>query len=191
MLVVEQLQPIIEGLLLAAGRPLTETQLLELFEEGDKPTLDDLLQALYCIKTSCSARGFELVNIASGYQFQVKKQYVKWLLNLLKEKPVKYSRALFETLALIAYRQPITRREIETIRGVSVSASILRTLDVRSWIRIVGCRDVPGKPALYATSKGFLDYFGLKNLGELPVLPEVLNLNESTNIASKLEETDE
>jgi segregation and condensation protein B len=187
MLVEKQLQQLIEGVLLAAGKPLTEAQLLELFTEMEKPTLNELRQALFNIEKSCQDRGFTLVQVASGYQFQVKQDYAKWVAKLWEEKPSKYSKAFFETLAIIAYRQPITKGEIEDIRGVSISTLTFKILDERNWIRIVGHKNVPGKPALYATTKQFLDYFGLKNLNELPPLPEIMQLGEGKNLELNLE----
>lgn len=175
----EQLPLILEALLFSAGRSLTEQQLLQLFSEDERPTLGELRSALEELQNMYEDRGISLVSIASGYQFQSKIDYAAWIRRLWEEKPAKYSRALLETLALIAYRQPITRGEIEEIRGVSISTSIFKTLlEDRSWIRVVGHRDVPGRPALYATTKAFLDYFGLKTLDQLPPLPEILALTD-------------
>lgn len=173
----EPLPLILEALLFSAARPLTEQQLLQLFTEEERPTLGELRAALQELETTYETRAIELVSLASGYRFQSKIDFAEWILRLWEEKPAKYSRALLETLALIAYRQPITRGEIEEIRGVSISTSIFKTLlDDRNWIRVVGHRDVPGRPALYATTKLFLDYFGLKTLDQLPPLPEILAL---------------
>lgn len=175
----EPLALILEALLFSAARPLSEPQLLQLFSDEERPSLGELRQAIEEIQTKYAASAVELVSIASGYQFQSKVLYSEWIRRLWEEKPAKYSRALLETLALVAYRQPITRGEIEEIRGVSISASIFKTLlDDRSWIRVVGHRDVPGRPALYATTKAFLDYFGLKTLDQLPSLPEILALTD-------------
>lgn len=184
MLEQSELPQLIEGLLLSAGKSLSEKEILEVFADAEKPTLNSLRQALHDLQESCGQRGFDLIQVASGYRLQVKQDYAKWVGRLFTEKPPKYSRALLETLALIAYRQPITRGEIEDIRGVSVSTSIFRTLDDRGWIRVVGKRDVPGKPALYATTKEMLDYFGLKSLDELPALPEIMQMEQqSLNLA--------
>ncbi len=176
---------LLEAVLLAAGAPLTEDQILNLFVEEERPTREILRAALKELMADAENRGVELVQVASGYRFQVKQQWVPWISRLWEQKPQRYSRAVFETLALIAYRQPITRGEIEDIRGVAVSTHIIKTLqEDREWIRVVGHKEVPGRPALYATTKGFLDYFGLKNLQELPSLPEILNLEnigESVN----------
>lgn len=175
----DQLPLIIEALLFSAGRPLTEQQLLQLFDDEAKPTLGELRQGIEDLQKAYADRAIDLVALASGYQFQSKIDYAPWIRRLWEEKPARYSRALLETLALIAYRQPITRGEIEEIRGVSISTSIFKTLlEDRSWIRVVGHRDVPGRPALYATTKAFLDYFGLKTLDQLPPLPEILAMTD-------------
>ena len=187
MLEKEQLQQLLETVLLAADKPLTEDQLLNLFDEEEKPSIKELRQALSNITQSCEERGFYLKQIASGYQFQVKSDYAKWVAKLWEEKPVRFSKAFFETLAIIAYKQPITKGEIEEIRGVSISTSTFRLLDEKNWIRVVGHRNVPGKPALYATTKYFLDYFGLKSLEELPSLPEIMQLGEGQNLELDLE----
>lgn len=182
---------IVEALLFSAARPLSEAQLLQLFMEEERPTLGELRSALEELQTAYADRAIELVCIASGYQFQSKLDYAEWIRRLWEEKPARYSRALLETLALIAYRQPITRGEIEEIRGVSISTSIFKTLlDDRNWIRVVGHRDVPGRPALYATTKAFLDYFGLKTLDQLPPLPEILALADIEAAVATTETTD-
>lgn len=191
MLELDKYQMILEAALFAAENPLTEEQLLNLFPEEEKQTLGVLRQTLQDLQNRYSERGIELVQVASGYRFQVKVEYVPWVSRLWEEKTARYSRALLETLALIAYRQPITRGEIEDIRGVSISSSIIKTLlEEREWIRVVGHKDVPGKPALFATTKAFLDYFGLKNLQQLPSLPDVLNLDtiESMEMNSEITE---
>ena len=167
------LKQIIEGALLAAGGPLTPDQLLGLFGEGERPDRDQVLETLASLEADYADRGIELVQVAGGYRTQVRREVAPWVGRLWEEKPPRYSRALLETLALIAYRQPITRGEIEDIRGVSVSTSIVKTLAEREWIRIVGHRDVPGRPALYATTRKFLDYFGLRSLNDLPTLAEI------------------
>lgn len=167
---------IVEGALLAAGRPLTVAQLGELFEDHEKPTADELREALDVVAGQCEGRGFELKQVASGYRFQVRESLSPWVGRLWHERPQKYSRALLETLSLIAYRQPITRGEIEEIRGVAVSSNIIKTLQEREWVRVVGHRDVPGRPAMYATTRGFLDYFNLRHLDQLPALAEIRDL---------------
>lgn len=167
---------IIEAALLAAGRPLTVAQLGELFEEHEKPTNDELRDALEAVASRCEGRGFELKQVASGYRFQVRESLSQWVGRLWHERPQKYSRALLETLSLIAYRQPITRGEIEEIRGVAVSSNIIKTLQERDWVRVVGHRDVPGRPAMYATTRAFLDYFNLRHLDQLPALAEIRDL---------------
>lgn len=169
---------IIESLLMAAGKPLPMSKIAEVFSEKERPEPDQLKAALKEIEEDCKARGFELKKVASGYRFQVKQQYSEWVGKLWEEKPQRYSRALLETISIIAYRQPVTRGEIEKIRGVAVSTNIIRTLMERDWVRIVGHRDVPGRPAMYATTKQFLDYFNLKSLDELPPLAEIRDMKE-------------
>ncbi len=161
---------IIEGALMAAGQPISQERLLNLFHEQERPTIEELRTALAELATIYADRSIELKELASGYCFQVRTDLSPWITRLWEERAPRYSRALLETLALIAYRQPVTRAEIEDIRGVSVSSNIMKTLQEREWIRVVGYRDIPGKPALYATTRQFLDYFGLKNLEELPTL---------------------
>jgi segregation and condensation protein B len=167
---------IVEGALLAAGKPLTVAQLGELFEEHERPTPADIREALAAAGERCADRGYELCEVASGFRYQVRQSLAPWVARLWQERPQKYSRALLETLSLIAYRQPITRGEIEEIRGVAVSSNIIKTLHEREWIRVVGHRDVPGRPAMYATTRQFLDYFNLKNLDQLPALAEIRDL---------------
>jgi segregation and condensation protein B len=167
------LKQIVEGALLAAGGPLTPDQLLGLFGEEERPNREQVLDTLASLEADYADRGIELVQVAGGYRIQVRREVAPWVGRLWEEKPARYSRALLETLALIAYRQPVTRGEIEDIRGVSVSTSIVKTLAEREWIRIVGHRDVPGRPALYATTRKFLDYFGLRSLNDLPTLAEI------------------
>ena len=171
------LKQIIEGAIFAAEAPLSIDQLMQLFED-DEPERVDVRDVLQEIEQDCEGRGFELKQVASGYRFQVRSSYGEWVSRLWKEKPPRYSRALLETLALIAYKQPITRGDVEEIRGVAVSTNIMRTLLEREWVRIVGHRDVPGHPALYATTKSFLDYFNLRNLDELPSLSEIKDLTQ-------------
>jgi segregation and condensation protein B len=168
---------IIEGALLAAGKPVSVAQLAELFEEQERPDNAAIREALKEVAERCEGRGFELVEVASGFRYQVRQALSTWVARLWHERPAKYSRALLETLALIAYRQPITRGEIEEIRGVAVSSNIIKTLHEREWIRVVGHRDVPGRPAMYATTRQFLDYFNLKNLDQLPALAEIRDLD--------------
>ena len=167
---------IIEGALLAAGRPMTVPQLAELFEEHERPENTAIREALKEVAERCEGRGFEVQEVASGFRFQVRQSLSPWVARLWQERPQKYSRALLETLSLIAYRQPITRGEIEEIRGVAVSSNIVKTLHEREWIRVVGHRDVPGRPAMYATTRQFLDYFNLKSLDQLPALAEIRDL---------------
>lgn len=178
MLEEKPLDALLEAIILAAGKPITCEEILSLFPEEDRPNKKNLIQSLEVLREKCSDRGIELVELSSGYQFQVKLEHASIVAKLWEEKPAKYSRAFLETLALIAYRQPITRGEIEEIRGVSLSTSIFKTLlEDREWIRVVGHREVPGRPALYATTKKFLDYLGLKTLEDLPSLPEIMNLD--------------
>lgn len=174
----QTLQQIIEGLLLSAGRPLSVATLSELFLEGERPGNEQIRDALNAIAQDCEGRGFELKEVASGFRFQVRQTLSPWISRLSEEKPQRYTRALLETLGLIAYRQPITRGDIEEIRGVAVSSTIIRTLLDREWIRVVGHRDVPGRPAMFATTRHFLDYFNLKNLQELPPLAEIRDLDQ-------------
>ena len=168
---------IIEGALLAAGRPMTVAQLAELFEEHERPENAAIREALEEAAARCEGRGFELLEVAGGFRYQVRQSLSPWVARLWHERPQKYSRALLETLSLMAYRQPITRGEIEEIRGVAVSTNIIKTLHEREWIRVVGHRDVPGRPAMYATTRHFLDYFNLKSLDQLPALAEIRDLD--------------
>ena len=170
---------IVEGLLLAAGRPLTLDNIALVFDEKERPDRKELKAVMHAISKECNDRGFELKEVASGYRFQVKQELSEWIAKLWEEKSPRYTRALLETLALIVYRQPITRGDIEEIRGVGVSPNIIRTLLDREWVRVVGHRDVPGRPAMFATTKRFLDYFNLKSLQELPPLSEIKDLDKS------------
>ncbi len=170
------LRCILEGALLAAGGALTVDRMMELFEEGERPDRAALETALADLQRDYEGRGIEILQVAGGYRIQVRAAVAPWVARLWEERPSRYSRALLETLALIAYRQPITRGEIEEIRGVSVSTGIVRTLLEREWVRVVGHRDVPGRPALYATTRQFLDYFGLRSLNDLPPLSEIKEL---------------
>jgi len=171
------LKYVIEAALLAAGQPLTLDKLLSLFPDDGQPERADLREAIAALNEEYAARGIEIKEVASGFRIQVKQSMESWISRLWDEKPPRYSRALLETLALIAYRQPITRGDIEDIRGVSVSTSIMKTLQEREWIRVVGHRDVPGRPAIYGTTREFLDYFNLKRLDELPTLAELRDLD--------------
>jgi segregation and condensation protein B len=173
-----RIQAIAEAALLAAGKPLSLDQLRELFSEEERPARQVMGQVMVLLETACEGRGFELKKVASGYRIQVREEFAPWVGRLFEEKPQRYSRALLETLALIAYRQPITRGEIEDIRGVTVSSNIIRTLLEREWVRVVGHRDVPGRPAMYATTRQFLDYFNLTGLDQLPPLNEIRDLEE-------------
>src|SRR5690554_6227491 len=175
---LDRIRCITEAALLAAGKPLSLDQLRELFDEGDRPARQVMEHVLVLLEQSCEGRGFELKKVASGYRLQVREEFAPWVGRLFEEKPQRYSRALLETLALIAYRQPITRGEIEDIRGVTVSSNIIRTLLEREWVRIVGHKDVPGRPAMYATTRQFLDYFNLSSLDELPPLAEIRDLED-------------
>ena len=169
----QDLKHIIEATLLAAGKPVTTPQLLELFDERERPTPELMQTALGMLMADYENRGIELIEVASGWRIQVRPRAAEVVSRLWQERPAKYSRALLETLALIAYRQPITRSEIEEIRGVSISSTIMRTLQERNWIRTVGHREVPGRPELLGTTREFLDYFGLKSLDQLPTLAEL------------------
>jgi segregation and condensation protein B len=174
----QQLKNIVEAALLAAGEPLNIDRLLSLFEEDERPEKKAVVAAIESLQTDCEGRGIELRELASGYRYQAKSDVSRWISRLWEERAPRYSRALLETLALIAYRQPITRAEIEDIRGVAVSSSIMKTLMERSWVRIIGHRDVPGRPALYASTKEFLDYFNLSSLDELPTLSELKDIDK-------------
>ncbi|MFT3791583.1 MAG: SMC-Scp complex subunit ScpB [Rudaea sp.] len=174
----EQLKRILEAALLASSTPLSLPQLLALFEENERPGHDDLARALDELARDSEGRGIELKEVASGFRYQVRTEVNPWVARLWTERQTRYSRAQLETLALIAYRQPITRGEIEGIRGVAVSSNIIKTLEEREWIRTVGHRDVPGKPELFGTTRAFLDYFNLKSLDELPPLAEIRDLQD-------------
>lgn len=173
----EKLQQILEAAILVAGHPLPIAQMQTLFDENNEPDAATLRSALSAIQEKYQQSGIELRELASGFQFQARTELSPWLVKLWEERPPRYSRAFLETLALIAYRQPVTRAEVEEIRGVSASTHIIKTLQDREWIRIVGYREVPGKPALYGTTKVFLDYFNLKSLNELPTLAELNDLD--------------
>jgi segregation and condensation protein B len=172
----QQLKNILEAAMLAAGEPLSVERLLGLFPEEARPESAEVREALQALGEDCATRGVELKEVSSGFRLQVKRDLAPWVSRLYEERAPRYSRALLETLVLIAYRQPITRGEIEDIRGVTVSTNIIKTLQEREWIRVVGHREVPGKPALYGTTRAFLDYFNLKSLGDLPSLAEIRSL---------------
>lgn len=175
----DQIERIVEAALLAADEPVSIDRLIKLFAPGELPdgkSRGAVRAALDAIGEATADRGFELVRVASGFRFQVRQQFSPWVSRLYEERPPRYSRALFETLALIVYRQPVTRGDIEQIRGVSVSQSIMRTLLERGWIRVVGERETPGRPALYGTTRAFLDYFNLKSLDDLPPMDEIESL---------------
>ncbi|MEH6564931.1 MAG: SMC-Scp complex subunit ScpB [Halopseudomonas sp.] len=169
---------ILEAALLAAGKPLSLDRMRELFDECQQPGNEDLRKALGKLDKHYAKRAIQLQEVASGWRFQVREDYTPWVSRLWEERPQRYSRALLETLALVAYRQPITRGEIEDIRGVAVSSQTVKTLLEREWVRVVGHRDVPGRPAMYATTRQFLDYFNLRSLNELPPLAAIRQLDD-------------
>jgi segregation and condensation protein B len=173
-----ELKNIFEAALLVAGQPLTLDKLLSLFPEDSRPGRDEARAALKQLETDYEQRGIELRQIDQGFRFQSREKYAEWIGRLSEERPVRYSRALLETLAIIAYRQPVTRGEIEDIRGVAVSSDIIKTLVGRDWVRQVGTRDVPGRPALYGTTRGFLEHFNLKGLDALPPLVELRDIDK-------------
>lgn len=178
MMTTPPLKHILEAALTAYGNPLSIERMQSLFDEDQQPSKAKITRALAELAEDLQGRGIELIEVASGYRLQVKTSVAPWVARLWDERPQRYSRALLETLALIAYRQPITRGDIEDVRGVVVSSSIMKTLLEREWVKIVGHRDVPGRPALYATTKEFLDYFNLKTLAELPTLAEIKELDD-------------
>ena len=180
---MDNLSLIIEALLFSSSRPLSEKEILSAFDLRSPPTSSEIKDALKSIEEKYSENSIELVKVASGYRLRIKQEYSSWVAKLWEAKPQKYSRALLETLALIAYKQPITRGEIEEVRGVSVSSQIIRTLLDRSWIKVVGHRDVPGRPALFSTTKDFLDDLNLSKLSDLPELPEIQNIPEEAQIS--------
>jgi len=180
----EKLKNIIEAVLLSAEKPMNVAQLDALFvldladHDNEKPTRDEIRKVLHELEEDYVGRAFELKEVASGFRLQVRQDYADWVGRLWEEKPARYSRALLETLALIAYRQPITRGEIEEVRGVSVSSNIIKTCIERDWIKVLGHKDVPGRPSLYGTTREFLDYFNLKTLDELPSLAEITDIDK-------------
>lgn len=171
-----ELKHIIEALLLAAGSPVSMPQLVSLLEADEGFGVEAIGKAIEELHADLQGRGIELVEVSSGFRLQTRQDLAPWVSRLWEERPQRYSRALLETLALIAYRQPITRGEIEEVRGVSVRSNIIRTLQEREWVRVVGHRDIPGKPALFGTTRAFLDYFNLKSLDELPSLAEIRDM---------------
>ena len=185
------LEQIIEGALMASGQTLSVERIQNLFEEGQEPEKERVLIILERIGEKCANNGYELKKVATGYRFQVKQDIAKWVSRLWEEKPQRYSRALLETLSIIAYRQPVTRGEIEDIRGVAVSSHITKTLVEREWIQVVGHRDVPGRPAMYATTKMFLDYFNLESLEQLPTLEEIQEIADANHALELEDKTEE
>lgn len=182
-----EIKNVLEAALLGAGRPLNLDQLCALFAKRSAPERKTLKDVLATLASEYEGRGIELKEVASGYRIQIRRNMTDWLTPLWEERAPRYSRALLETLALVVYRQPITRGEIEDVRGVAVSTNIVRTLLERGWVRVVGHRDVPGKPAMFGTTKEFLDYFGLKKLDDLPPLSEIKDL-DSLNVELELPE---
>lgn len=180
----QDLKIILEAVLLAAGRPVTVAQMLELFDERERPSEEQIKEALDALAADYESRAVELREVATGWRIQIRSRAIDVVSRLWQERASRYSRALLETLALVAYRQPITRSEIEEIRGVAISSSIMRTLQERNWIRVVGHREVPGRPELLGTTKEFLDYFGLQRLDQLPTLAE---LRDVENVGVQLE----
>tara|TARA_B100001173_G_scaffold209676_1_gene180920 strand:- start:86 stop:691 length:606 start_codon:yes stop_codon:yes gene_type:complete len=171
-----KISQVIEAVLLSASRPIDVQEIKRVFPEDEKPTREEIRQALKEIEEQCKDRGVELKKVSSGYRLQVRQSLSSYVAKLWEERPQRFSKATLETLALIAYRQPITRGEIEEIRGVTIGTQLMRGLMERGWVKIVGQRDVPGRPSLYSTTKEFLDYFGLQHLRELPELPELPDL---------------
>ncbi|MDD5275990.1 MAG: SMC-Scp complex subunit ScpB [Methylovulum sp.] len=193
-----EIKYIVEAILFAAKQPMTCKQIQQVFPEQEQPEIEDVQAALTAIAKDYTARPVELRQVASGYRFQVKPELSGWVSRLFEEKPPKYSRALLETLAIIAYRQPVTRGDIEDIRGVSVSSSIIQTLLEREWVKVIGHKEVPGRPALLGTTRQFLDYFNITTLNDLPTLQEIKTLDVSvdklqqqTQVTSEKQNTDE
>jgi segregation and condensation protein B len=188
---IEQMKQIIEAALLVSGEPLSIERLQALFPV-EQPNAKEIREILQALTNDCTQRCYELKETASGYRLQVRAEFTPWIQKLWEERPPRYSRALLETLALIAYRQPITRAEIEEVRGVTVSSHIVKTLLEREWIKVIGQREVPGRPSLYATTKQFLDYFNLQSLDQLPTLPEIQALeNVATQALENLQQAAE
>lgn len=192
MMTQPPLERILEAALQAAGKPLSLERMRELFDEHAAPSLEELRQALAQLTKDLAKRSVELREVGSGWRLQVRDEYGPWVSRLWEERPQRYSRALLETLSLIAYRQPITRGEIEDVRGVAVSSQIIRTLLEREWVRVVGHREVPGRPAMYATTRQFLDYFNLRSLAELPPLADLReSMEESVSPWASMPDTGE
>jgi segregation and condensation protein B len=177
-----EIQRIVEAILFAANRPMTCKDIQQVFPEIEQPEIAEIQAAVEAIAEDYRSRPVELKQVASGYRFQVRQELSRWVQRLFEEKPPKYSRALLETLSIIAYRQPVTRGDIEDIRGVSVSSGIIQTLLEREWIRVVAHKDVPGRPGLYGTTKQFLDYFNIKSLSELPTLEQIQELEPAPEV---------
>lgn len=189
----EELKPVVEGLIFAADEPMSIKDLFAIFNEQAAIEQVQIKEVLDVLKEDYEDRGLELKEVGSGFRFQVRETHAEWVAKLWQERPARYSRASLETLALIAYRQPITRAEIEDVRGVSVSSNIIKALLEREWVRVVGHRDVPGKPALYSTTKEFLDYFNMKSLEDLPALSELKDIdaiNEQLNLSEGIQQTE-
>ena len=184
------LSKIIEAILLSSGRPLSEKEITNLFDEEEKPSHSEFKDALDLIEQNSQNNSFTLSRVASGFRLQVDQAYAPYIAKIWQEKNQRYSRALMETITLIAYKQPITRSEIEEVRGVSVSSNLIKNLFEKGWIKVVGFRDVPGKPSLLGTTKEFLDDLGLKNLSDLPSLPEI-NISSESTIPLPLEDPDQ
>ena len=184
------LSKIIEAILLSSGRPLSEKEIINLFDEEEKPSHSEFKDALDLIEQNSQNNSFTLSRVASGFRLQVDQAYAPYIAKIWQEKNQRYSRALMETITLIAYKQPITRSEIEEVRGVSVSSNLIKNLFEKGWIKVVGFRDVPGKPSLLGTTKEFLDDLGLKKLSDLPSLPEI-NISSESTIPLPLEDPDQ
>lgn len=174
---IQQLKNIVEAILLGAGKPLSIDQILTMVGEQDMVDRNLVREAIAALQSDYESRGIDLVQTGSGYRVQIRETMQPWVSRLWEEKPARYSRALLETLSLIAYRQPITRGEIEEVRGVAVSTNIIKTLLEREWVHVIGHREVPGRPAMYGTTRKFLDYFSLKTLSDLPSLSELRDLS--------------
>ena len=184
------LSKIIEAILLSSGRPLSEKEITNLFDEEEKPSHSEFKDALDLIEQNSQNNSFTLSKVASGFRLQVDQSYAPYIAKIWQEKNQRYSRALMETITLIAYKQPITRSEIEEVRGVSVSSNLIKNLFEKGWIKVVGIRDVPGKPSLLGTTKEFLDDLGLKKLSDLPSLPEI-NISTESTMPLPLEDPDQ
>ena len=184
------LSKIIEAILLSSGRPLSEKEITNLFDEEEKPSHSEFKDALDLIEKNSQNNSFTLSRVASGFRLQVDQAYAPYIAKIWQEKNQRYSRALMETITLIAYKQPITRSEIEEVRGVSVSSNLIKNLFEKGWIKVVGIRDVPGKPSLLGTTKEFLDDLGLKKLSDLPSLPEI-NISTESTMPLPLEDPDQ